>query len=336
MSIYQENGYLDMAKIINYKYRNIFVYGGRGPGKTFNSLAYVLQEKIPFLYLRRTQSQIETLCLEQFNPFKEINRIYGYDARLERLGKYAAVVKVGEDEVVGYGASLSTFANIRSFSAEEIQIIIYDEFVPEKHQKRIPHEYEALMNLYESINRNRELTGAPAVKLIGLTNSNDITSPILLGMQLISTVERMKQKGLETCPSPDGETLLVDTMYSPILGAKAETGFYKTKHDSFSRMAISGDFERLSNSAIKSQPIAEYTPLVTVGEVTIYRHKSRRNQYYCTQHRSGNPDTYGATEIELQRFGRACRWVWNAYFRNAIIFSDQTAEIILTKYLGLV
>lgn len=335
MGIYQDNGYLDMAKIINYKYRNIFVYGGRGPGKTFNSLAYVLSEGVKFMYLRRTQSQLETLCMEPFNPFKEINRKYGYDARLEKMGKYAAVVKLGDD-VVGYGASLSTFANIRSFSAEDIEIIIYDEFVPEKHQKKIPHEYEALMNLYESINRNRELEGKHYVKLIGLTNSNDITSPILLGMQLIGTVEKMKAKGMETCPSPDGETLLIDTMYSPILKEKANIGFYKTKNDAFSKMAISGEFERVSNSVIKAQPISEYTPLVTVGELTIYKHKSSRNRYYCTTHRSGSPAHFGATEIELQRFGRACRWSWQAYYRNEIIFEDQTCEIILTIYFGLV
>lgn len=335
MSIYQDNGYLDMAKIMGYKYRNIFVYGGRGPGKTFNSLLHVLQSGVRFMYLRRTQSQLETICMEPFNPFKEINRMYGFDARFEKMGKYAAVVKLGDD-VVGYGASLSTFANIRSFSAEDIEIVIYDEFVPERHQKKIPHEYEALMNLYESINRNRELDGKPYVKLIGITNSNDITSPILLGMQLIGTVEKMKAKGMETCPSPDGETLLIDTMYSPILKEKATIGFYKTKNDAFSRMAVSGEFERVSNSQIKAQPIAEYSPVVSVGEITLYRHKSKRSRYYCTTHRSGNPPQYGATEIELQRFGRSCRWAWQAYFRNEIIFEDQTCEIILTKYFGLV
>ena len=334
MGIYQENGYLDMARIMKYKYRNIFVYGGRGPGKTYNSLDYVLRERIPFMYLRRTQSQLETLCMEPFNPFKELNKRNGWDARLEKMGKYAAVVKIGE-EVVGYGASLSTFANIRSFSAEDIEIIIYDEFVPEKHQKKIPHEYEALMNLYESINRNRELEGRPYVKLVGLTNSNDITSPVLLGMQLIGVVERMKEKHLEMCPSPDGETLLIDTMHSPILQAKANIGFYKTKDDAFSRMAISGDFEKVSNSVVKSLPLAEFVPVVSVGEITLYEHKSKRGVYYCTTHRSGNPPHFGSTEIELQRFGRACRWAWQAYFRNSIIFASQTCEIILTKYFGL-
>lgn len=336
MGIYQENGYLDMRKIMSYNYRNIFVYGGRGSGKSYNALKCLIEDRIPFLYLRRTQAQLDTLCLAQFNPFKSLNTNCGWNVVMQRAGKYGSVITDGDDEsvVYGYGAALSTFANIRSFGGDDVQIILYEEFIPEKHQKQIRDEYGALMNLYESINRNRELEGKPYVKLIGLTNSNDIASPIFTGMQLIRTIERMKKRGVEMMASPDGDTLLIDTMYSKILKQKAQTSFYANKNDSFSRMAVSGTFDRISSSVIKSQPLSEYKPVAAIGEVAIYKHKSR-HAFYCCGHVAGAMPTYGTNDVDIKRFLNRHIWLKMAYINGNIIFDSEETEIILTSYIGV-
>ena len=61
MTLYDDNGYFDIGRVLASKLPFIFVVGGRGTGKTFSSLKYVLEHNIKFVFLRRTQSQVDLI-----------------------------------------------------------------------------------------------------------------------------------------------------------------------------------------------------------------------------------------------------------------------------------
>ena len=61
MGLYDNNGYLDIEKIIRCGQPFIFIVGGRGTGKTYGMLKYVLDNNIPFIYMRRTQAQADII-----------------------------------------------------------------------------------------------------------------------------------------------------------------------------------------------------------------------------------------------------------------------------------
>ena len=53
------------------------------------------------------------------------------------------------------GIALSTFASVRSLSAEGYEVLFFDEIIPERHEHPIKEEGLAFANVLESLNRNR-------------------------------------------------------------------------------------------------------------------------------------------------------------------------------------
>ena len=99
----------------------------------------VLEREKKFIYLRRTQAQIDTIKLKELNPFKAVNDVCGTDIVSGSLGKYMGGFwhsnEKGEatGDPVGLAVALSTVSNIRGMSAEDYDIVILDEFIPELH-----------------------------------------------------------------------------------------------------------------------------------------------------------------------------------------------------------
>ena len=114
-----------------------------------------------------------------------------------------------------------------------------------------------------------------------------------------------------------------------ITAAKSDTALYKlTRGSQFAKMALKNDFVYNSADNIKPQNIQEFRPLVTVGEITIYRHKAKPLFYVC-EHRSGNPPTYKTDEVDLKRYIKAYGFLLNQQYMN----NNVKFENILTKSL---
>ena len=344
MQIYDENGYLNIEPILNTKLPILIVLGGRGIGKTFSSLRYVIEHNIKFVFLRRTITQLDLIGKDEFSPFTPVANYLNMYITSVPLSKYnVGFYKGVEDEetgkispsgpCLGYGMALSGISNIRGFSAEDVSLMVFDEFIPEKHERPIKAEASALFNAYETINRNRELSGRDPLQLLCLSNSNDAGNPLFTELKIISKVEAMKRKGQTYSLDYNrgiGIFLLDD---SPISKKKLDTVLYKaTAGSEFEQMALYNDFEEFKTRSIKSMPLKEYKPICTVGEITFYKHKSN-NTYYCSTIKVGSPDEYGTSETEIKRWYRKYQYLWNAYMRNKILFEDATSEIIFNSYL---
>ena len=73
MQIYDENGYVDIRKILGLNIPFTIVVGGRATGKTYTTLKTVIEDKISFMYMRRLQSQCDLINKQEFSPFKALN-----------------------------------------------------------------------------------------------------------------------------------------------------------------------------------------------------------------------------------------------------------------------
>ena len=77
-NIYTPEGWLDVPKIVAKPYPFIFCTGARGVGKTYGALKYVIENGIPFIYLRRTLTETEFLAANESNtPFARLNEDTG-------------------------------------------------------------------------------------------------------------------------------------------------------------------------------------------------------------------------------------------------------------------
>lgn len=345
--LYLESGFLDFKYILESRKLNVpfcLITGGRGTGKTYGALEYVVEHNIKFIYMRRTQTEVDEIYNPSMSPFKSLNKdknwninplqltksVSGwYDCQLNDDGKL-----VPKGLPIGYLLALSTVANIRGFDASDVDIILYDEFIPEKHKKRINGEAEALLNAYETVNRNRELLGRPPCKLIGLSNSNNIANAIYIYLNIVNKVFEMRNKGQETYIDRSRGLACITLDESPISNKKSETALYKlTKGTSFYSMAIDNEFENVSTSKIKSMPLKEYTPFLTIGELTFYEHKSRK-EIYVSPHQSGTVPTFSTTKTDRIRIKKLYNWLWIAYLNNYFIFESLMLEILFVDYFN--
>ena len=337
MKIYDKNGYVDIPKLIDSGFPFIFIVGGRGTGKTYGALQEARKRALMgshFLYLRRMQSQVDLINKPQYSPFKALDRDNGYETVSQSISKYTnGFYADGSPDPIGYTAALSTISNMRGFDASDVDLIIFDEFIPERHERPIKNEASALFNAYETVNRNRELSGGRPCTLLCLANANDLGNPLFLELGLVRTAERMREKGRETWTDNNRGILIVLLNDSPVSAKKNVTAIYRlTAGSEFADMAINNDFGG-DRGTVRSIPLKELVPVVTVGEITVYRHKSDGSHYVST-HGTGSPVTFTSGETDLKRFQRAYSWLWIAYMERRIIFEEYLCEILLCKYFN--
>ena len=331
MSIYLSNGYLDIEKILSYKMPFSWIVGGRATGKTYGALKYVYESHTRFILMRRTQAQTDLINKAEFNPYKAINQDLGTDIQVKSISKYnSRIYEPAEDgeQLLGYTCALSTISNMRGFDASDCRLLIYDEFIPERHERPIKGEGAAFLNAYESINRNRELKGEDPLQVLGLANAFNIANPIFMELGLVGRCEKMKNNDQELFIDRERGILLVLLQHSRISKAKADTALYRLSSGSYKDMALSNDFIYNNADSIKSQGLKEYKLLCTVGEISIYRHKSSRD-YYVSEHRTGTAPLYKSDEVGIMRYRRKYGLILApAYVNNRVMF-----ENILTKSL---
>lgn len=337
MKLYDENGYVNIKGIVNLRLPFNFVVGGRGTGKTYSALKTVKEEDIKFMFMRRTQSQAELINKPDFSPFKSLNTDNGWNVVTRPITKYnAGFYDTSKEESknvpIGYTCALSTISNVRGFDAQDVKILVYDEFIPERHERPIKNEGSALLNAYETINRNRELKGHQPLQLLCLANSNDLSNPIFLELGLVKKAERMQRKGQEIYIDRNRGIGIFMLSGSPISNKKRNTALYKvTRGSEFERMSLDNTFLNVDYNNVVVRPLIEYKPLVSVGEVCIYSHKNTGKLYVST-HVSGSPIRFSCGEHDLERFRKLYSWIWVEYMQNNVEFEEILCEILLTKY----
>ena len=343
MRLYDDNGYISIANIIAKGYPFNFITGGRGTGKTYSALKYAIENGIKFILLRRTQQQCDIINTPEFNIFRPLNAGEGWNIGSKKISKQNAAFyrmeevdekEVASGEPLGYTAALSTLSNMRGFDASDVGLLIYDEFCPERHERLIKHEAEAFFNAVETINRNRELSGKPPITCLCLANSNDLANPIYVSLGILSTIDKMRSKGREVYENRERGLLVISLKNSPISERKSKTALYRlTEGSDFAGMAINNDYVSDVPSKIRHVPLAECRPIVTVGKITVYKHKN--NSYlYISIHKSGVCPEFGTDETAIKRFRRAWGWIWEEYMSDRIIFEEYACEILLTKYMS--
>ena len=312
-----------------------FVWGGRGIGKTYGALEYCRQRSLEdpemrhkFLLVRRTQAQVDIISKQELSPFKRIDLDHKFFTECRPVSKFTSGFYVDE-QLIGYVAALSTFSNLRGFDASDVDLIVFDEFIPEAHEKPIRNESDALLNLYETVNRNRELDGRPPVQMLCLANSNNIANAIFSGLGLIGTVEKLEKKHREQWIIPERGILLLNLDASPVSIAKRQTALYRLsgEHSGFGRMALGNSFRTETGSRHGSRNISEYIPVVAVGDLCVYEHKTDGTFYVCDII-SGSPQIYGTNKTDLSRFKAGHLWLWREYMAGNIVFRDLETEIL--------
>ena len=338
MKIYDASGYVNVRGILDEGYPFNFLVGGRGTGKTYTALKVAREDERLFMLMRRTQSQADLISKPEFSVFKPLNADLGWNVEVTSISKYNSMFYIPDKDdekirhPVGYTCALSTISNMRGFDASDIQLLIYDEFIPEKHERLLKNEADAIFNAYETMNRNREIKGVAPIQMLCLANANDITNPVFESLKLIRIADKMQKGNADRWTDDRRGIQLIMLHRSPISRQKAGTALYNlTAGSDFASMALDNNFN-VNRQHVRPRPLAEYSPVCSVGELCIYRHKSE-NRLYCSTHLTGVFNRkYSLSDTDKLHYQRLYRSHWDLYISGKMDFEDVLSEKLFIKY----
>lgn len=275
--------YFNIWDSFNKSYPFQIFIGGRGTGKTYSALDGAIKRKEPFIYMRRTAQELDMITNskergEGANPFKILNKNNGYDLAFHRIKQNFSGIYHTDEEgkpqglPIGYGLALTTISSIRGLDYSDIKYIIYDEFIPETHVKKIKDESGALFNAYETVNRNRELEGDEPVYMFMLANSNNIYNEIFKGFNIVKPIEKMIHKNKQIYTN-DARGLRVHLLSNnpEFVEAKSNTALYRlTAGTKFADMALNNKFAYNDFSLVGYKDIKGLRPVASIGNAYIY------------------------------------------------------------------
>lgn len=344
--LYLPSGYVNWKYIDSLPVTFVAVIGGRGTGKTYGLLDY--QHKTypneRYMFMRRLETQVEKLTIPEYSPYEQLNIDNGWSYQIVPRGKgggYATyhMVENEDGKMVPEGspvaavASLSTFSTIRGTGGSSFQKFFFDEFIKQPEEKPIKEEGFVLLHAYETLNRNREFSGLDPIKMFMLANSNNFVNPVFKELGIMSEVEKMYKSGMDVKIFEDRGLAVIILRDSPISEKKAETAIYRLagRKSRFSTISLDNDFI-IEDVRVRSAPIKEYRPVIKLGEITIYRHKSTM-RYYATQHSSGRCPEYGISEMQVKKFRAEQRWAIDLILREKLEYENYWTYAMLTETL---
>lgn len=329
MKLYKQTGYLNIEGLLMQPFTFNFFIGGRGTGKTYGILEYILKYRKKVFFIRRTQAQADIVSKPEFNPFRPIDP----SIVIRSESKYHSAFYQG-DACVGYISGLSTFAKIRGFDASDIDIMFYDEFIPELHELQIRHEDAALLNAYETVNRNRELAGRDPVKLVCAANSNRIDNIILQRFGLLEPLQKMIRTGREIWTDPERSVQLVYLSDSPISAAKKKTALYQAvgQNSEFTQMSLDNQFAELPENIV-SRPLDQYRILFRIDDLGVYVSRSGDLRLYVRRSKETAARYYANTEQDKKRIRIENPYLMQWFIAGIIDFESLAVYTEFREYL---
>lgn len=255
------------------------IIGGRGIGKTYSALNYVIDKGQPFIYLRNTDVQLKESITSFGNPFKRWNLDHGKDIYFKSEKNHSLIYDPDNEDgrPIGYGLALSTFENLRGVDLSDVKYVLFDEFI-EKRSLSF-RQFECFISFYETVNRNRELLGDDPLCCILLSNAQKLSNPILAGYGLIPTIENMIRTGSKEFRK---KGLYISLPVSNVSEIKRNTLNYTLINGTkIADEALNNTFAFDSFYGVNKRNINEYTCFCQIDDIYLYRHKHTNRLYAC-------------------------------------------------------
>lgn len=283
--------------------------GSFGAGKTYSTLKYMLDTKSKFVFLKRTNKDVNFLCAGtkknvsyksvDNSPFKPLNRDLKTNIRAFKIDEgYGAFYQCSNDDEpvgdpIGYLLSLSIAKDIKGFDLSECDYIIFDEFIPQRFERLTNKaEGEAILSIYMTIQRDRKQRGRKDLKLIALANASDISNPLFNILEVVNDVAVMKSQVSEIKYVKERGIVLHSLFW--VVDEKKLTGLEKAMQGTkWFESNVKGGFVYNDFSNVKRHNL-KYMQC-------IFRLNWNNHFYYCYQ----NNDNYYFSTSKSNKFQRS-------------------------------
>ena len=267
------NYYIDIENR-DLAYVNVLV-GARGPGKSFSMLKHRIEDSVEdeteqskFIWLRDTETVIKKIAAGNSltDPIERKSEGFPHVIIDKNIDNYRFIMNPKSDNyrILGYLMALSTFHNARGVSYEDVIDITWDEFIPEEGTIVRKHQGTLYLNMYESVNRNRELEGEEPVRMNFISNAEDLYSDVLEDLGLSYIIEDMVATGKTSYRDDDVWIEFINAQ--AFKEAKAKTLLYRiNKNEKFTNMALNNKFNNNMALIKRKVDLRKATGLFTVA-----------------------------------------------------------------------
>lgn len=176
--------YLNWREIDGYGCPVNIIETNRGYGKSYGwkkKCVKMVRRGGKFVYVVRRPQNWKDITDKKLQIFPDVNQDLGENIETKKAGFFRG------DEQVGYIVELSKAQSVKPASFADVQMVIFDEFLIENDspERYLPQEPVQLMNLFDTIARNRS-----DVKLYMVGNASVLYNPYVIFWNL-----RLPKKG---------------------------------------------------------------------------------------------------------------------------------------------
>ncbi len=300
--------------------------GSRGDGKTFSALRSTILEEVPvnshnyipiksfdenkFMYIRRRDKEIQIATSETANPFKTLNRKYNQKiipkwVNKEKITHFYRWNDDGTKDLCGFSVALATFNGMRGTDFSDVNLMIFDEAIPDDNSIKMSNEGFTFFNLYETVVRNKEIVNnTNPITCYIMMNAIDMSSDLFQALNIVSTVAHMIDNNQRRMTFKERGLYIEIIENTPEFNAlKAETALYKlTKGTDFYKFALENQFTMNDRSGVRKVNLTEYKPIWTYNNTyTLYAHKSKDLYHFAEVNPKSNQHRYKFASLKLLR-----------------------------------
>ena len=169
--------WIDLSKIISYNVLLNFIVAERGVGKTFGATQFVtkqfINKKDEFVYIRRYKSELQKAIPRFFEALVLEGKFPEHSFSRKGMNLYI------DDQLAGYGVTLSTAQQLKSTNFSKVKWIIFVEvFLEDGQGHYLKNEVEIFLGLLETISRMKN------VRVLLLANATNSANPYFLYFNL--------------------------------------------------------------------------------------------------------------------------------------------------------
>lgn len=151
--------YYDLQPVLSYNALINIIVGERGVGKTYSAKRFCIKDYIKngnqFVYLRRYETELKESCDGFFDGLVANHEFDGHEFKVVRKKK--TTLLLCDDEIMGFGMTLSTASQLKSKEFPNVKNLIYDEFIIDRgvyHYLR--NEVHSFLDICETLFRLRD------------------------------------------------------------------------------------------------------------------------------------------------------------------------------------
>lgn len=343
--------YFEIADLLDNKYPEAWCYiciGGRGIGKTYSTLKYMLDYNKRFVFVKRTMDDVNLICAgngkigskpkldengvvisADFSPFVPLNRdmhrnVQAWNIRSGIGGFWNATEELEPfGPCLGYTCALSGVTKYKGFDMSEADFMIFDEFIPQPWERVSKKEGEQILDLHKTISRDREQRGRGPLKLIALANATEINSPLTNILDVTDILSEMVTNGEhETYLANRGIVLSLLQTPETFMESERSGIIYRALADTdWGEMAYNNEFSYNDRSNVKRINLKGFRPWFSIevkAGKTWYIYQHDNGTVYCCRSRFNNRDI---PQMDLKKENDQKRYYRDYYFtlREAVI-----------------